>query len=680
MNRRATSPVLACTCLGLLMASGSAGAQTLNPPPPAPTGQPGVESDGDGINDDVDAEPCNVRVSAKSYEPGDRSWGMLLFEDRWPDKGDFDFNDLVLAYNEILDYDSANVLTGLRVDLRVVAVGARYTNGLALRIPGAPKSSVTFMKLDIGGVAQNVAMRAAETDVVIDLTQDLHALFGATSDEWINTDPSTPAKPYVDIVLELRFGPGQGISASQAPFDLFIFNPTRGTEVHRPEYMGTSAIDNALFGTADDGSTATRRFVTTRGIPFALELPEASMYPKEGVAIDQLYPAIVQFGEGIPGSETFYQNPQLGHAFGNISLGELTATPVIDVSCFTPNPGVCGAAANLGSVDAPSAGLCAFGTASVVTAQSGFHTWSCTGNYSNPTTCDAPDWVCEPGLSSSCSIANGAGTQVCNGSGTGYGACTLSSCNSGFFVDANQCTAQVCTPNATQSCAIPNGTGSQQCNNLGSRWHDCALTACNPGFTPNGGVCQAALGGGDVYYLCAGGSNYLVFVKNTSNLVVNSMRAHYDACVAYGFKAAGSRDNNHIVNQINYSASNVLDATGCNCCRAHSYNPWWWNYTNGGNGSADDCVHVAGSAPNAAGQVMSVYIPDFVCANHSCQTFKQGLGPNTYFGDYYDDESHEPWYPSASDPNCRSSGGDHTSTYSGVPGYLLCASASLSVR
>jgi LruC domain-containing protein len=385
------------TALGLAALSPAAWAQTSNPPPPPPRGEPGVESDGDGVNDDIDAEPCNLQVASKRFEPADRTWGMLLFEDRWPNKGDFDFNDLVLAYNEVLDYDSANQLTGIRLDLRVIAVGARYTNGLAFRIPGAPKSTVLNMRLDVGGVSQNVSPRITESDLVVDLASDLHALFGASTQEWINTDTSVPAKPYVDIVLDIRFSPGQNIAAADAPFDLFLFNSARGTEVHRPRYQGTASINGSLFGTADDGSTPGRAFVTKNGIPFALELPETALYPKEGVAIDLLYPAIVDFGLGLPGAETFYQSPQVASAFGSISVGAFSASPAVDVSCFAPNPGVCGAAANVGSVDAPTAALCGFGAASTVTSQGGFHQWTCAGNYSSPTACDAPTSSVNPG-------------------------------------------------------------------------------------------------------------------------------------------------------------------------------------------------------------------------------------------------------------------------------------------
>src|SRR5690606_4206548 len=50
------------------------------------------DADGDGIIDAYDDEPNNAEVACLlDYQ------GTLVFEDLWPNKGDFDFNDLVVA-------------------------------------------------------------------------------------------------------------------------------------------------------------------------------------------------------------------------------------------------------------------------------------------------------------------------------------------------------------------------------------------------------------------------------------------------------------------------------------------------------------------------------------------------------------------------------------------------------
>lgn len=457
---------------------------------------PHVDSDGDGVHDDVDAEPCDPRVSARQYVPADRTYGMLMFEDLWPTRGDFDFNDAVVAYNQVLLYDSSASLTGIHLELSVMAVGAGYRNGLALRLPGTPASSVTSLTYSIGnlpnGGGDDVRLDPAAAEATVVLAEDLHALFGLEATRpWINTVPNEERRPYVDIVVDIALDPGHPLSAADAPFDIFLFNRDRQAEVHRPQYGGTAGMNPALFNTADDGSSATRHFVTTQGIPFALDLPELANYPRAGEPIDQVYPGIVEFGTSAGASATdFYREPAMGTAYGIVPPRSLAAHAAPDVSCFAPEPGVCGAAARSGSVAAPTGSLCDVGTPSTVQSAGGMWRWTCAGSYSEPTECTAPVWACEPNLAVACEVSGGTGEQYCNGSGTGYGACGVTACNAGFYRSGNSCLPMACTPGASRACSVSNGTGAELCDNLGTAWGVCQVVSCDAGYSRNGNVCE----------------------------------------------------------------------------------------------------------------------------------------------------------------------------------------------
>lgn len=334
---------------------------------------------------------------------------------------------------------------------------------------------------------------STSSEATIILSDDLHALFDPNAARaWYNTDPNAPRAPLVSMVVDVALDPGAALTAADAPFDIFLVNTTRGSEVHLPRYPGSSRIDSSLFDTRDDGSTPGRYFVTTQGVPFALELPELANYPKEGVPIDSLYPEIVTFGAS-SGTQatTFYRTPVLASAFGLNQPAALLGAAAADQSCFAPDPGVCGSATNGGSVSAPATNLCSFGTASSVSSSGGLWRWTCAGNYSTPTPCNATDWVCPPNLARSCAVSGGTGTQMCNGSGTGYGTCTVTACNSGYYQSGNSCIAQVCTPNTTTSCSVANGSGTRTCDNLGASYGGCTVTGCNTGYTQSGNSCVA---------------------------------------------------------------------------------------------------------------------------------------------------------------------------------------------
>lgn len=98
--------------------------------------------------------------------------------------------------------------------------------------------------------------------------------------------------------------------------------------------------------------------------------------------------------------------------------------------------------------------------------------------------------LCTPNSTTvACSENNGLGIRYCNNSGTGYGACYLNLCNSGFYYMNGVCIAQSCDPGAQQSCVIENGKGAKTCNNQGTGFGACQLTACNLGYKLQGGVC-----------------------------------------------------------------------------------------------------------------------------------------------------------------------------------------------
>ena len=485
------------TVLGLTLVTLGAG------PAWAQLPQPGVDSDGDGVTDDLDVEPCNLAVAGWSYAPADRAYGMLLFEDQWPNRGDFDFNDAVIAYHEVLNFDAAGLLTGLRVDLDVMAVGAKFDNGLAIRLP-VPRALIAEALIAVGPaswplVASDSGTSASQTwpseaEAVLTLAPSLHALFGVDA-AWVNTDPAQPVRGHVHITLQVKLSPGHTVSATEAPFDIFLFDQSRGVEIHLPRYAGTSRLDTSLVGTADDGTTPGRAFVTTNGIPFALDIGETVAYPTEGRPIDQLYPDIVVFGQsGGQQAANFYQLTVASqHAFTNqMAPTALPAVGAADVSCFSPDPGVCGAAIGAGHVDAPMANLCAFGAPSAVSTTGAQFEWTCTGFYSAPTACNAPDLLCTPNAPDDCSaqIANGSGARSCNGSGTGYTTCVRTSCNAGFIASGDTCVPQVCSPSVgTQSCPISNGAGSQTCNTAGTGWGSCLLVGCDSGFYQQGQQC-----------------------------------------------------------------------------------------------------------------------------------------------------------------------------------------------
>ena len=74
-------------------------------------------------------------IAYTSYYPSQSTYGTIAFEDNWPWKGDYDFNDLVLSYHVVMYRSPAFDVVAMEFFFKVEAVGAEYRNGFGLALP-----------------------------------------------------------------------------------------------------------------------------------------------------------------------------------------------------------------------------------------------------------------------------------------------------------------------------------------------------------------------------------------------------------------------------------------------------------------------------------------------------------------------------------------------------------------
>jgi LruC domain-containing protein len=269
--------------------------------PGAALAAPG-DIDNDGVADGADAFPCDPSAVASVFAPGENQHGLLLFEDQWPVNGDLDFNDVAVAYNYVINLNAQGQATSLQLTLNTLALGGQIANDIMLRLP-VPASAVGTVERNFKGAApERVALEAGEPEAVVRLVADVRSLFPANASTVVNTragDGYLPAKP-LNVVV--RFRQPVALSAAAAPFDVFLARTgSPGHQVHLPQYAGTARMDAALFGTADDGSTANRHFVNRQGLPFALNVPSNIAWPREWQSIEGAYPDIIRFAASAGG-------------------------------------------------------------------------------------------------------------------------------------------------------------------------------------------------------------------------------------------------------------------------------------------------------------------------------------------------------------------------------------------
>lgn len=276
-----------------------------------------VDADNDGIYDSFDDYPDDPNLAFNNYYASSNLFGTIAFEDLWPAKGDYDFNDLVVDYNFNRISNAANKVVNLQAKFVVRAIGASYQNGFGFTIEGLNPSlieSVTGTSYTEGYIQNNAngteAGQSSATIIVFDnawqhgqANTERNAAFIIPDTLTVNIKLSTPMDADV-------FG--------IAPFNPFIIvNKERGKEVHLPNYAPSDLADSSYFGQAYDDTNhgIGKYYKTAENLPWALNFPSRFEYPVERESINsghlQFIPWVLSNGQDYKNwykNETGYRN------------------------------------------------------------------------------------------------------------------------------------------------------------------------------------------------------------------------------------------------------------------------------------------------------------------------------------------------------------------------------------
>ena len=279
---------------------------------------PVTDTDGDGVDDELDDYPNDPTRAFNVYYPNETDFGTFAFEDLWPGKGDYDFNDLILDYKFKSVLNSSNGLVEFFTDYSVRAIGASLTNGFAFMISGDPDNVASvlgtnitedYLSLNSNGTEQN------QTNTVIFLFDNAFNMIGSSGSSFINTVPTgNHVEPDTNMLHVLYTNAVS--SPGSAPYNPFIVvNRDRGVEVHLAGEEPTALADQALFGTfADDTNLATGKYYQTENnLPWALDLPVKFDYPIEQVQIINAYNFFQDWGESGGAVHTDWYEDNVGN-------------------------------------------------------------------------------------------------------------------------------------------------------------------------------------------------------------------------------------------------------------------------------------------------------------------------------------------------------------------------------
>lgn len=257
--------------------------------------EPEDDSDGDGVDDDDDDYPDDPDKAFDVYYPDKDVYGTLAYEDLWPGKGDYDFNDLVVDYNYKHITNSDNEVVELEPKFKIRAFGASFHNGFAFEL-NMPYSWVSSVENNYN-FTDNIfsfnpnGTEAGQSNAVIIVFEDSYDILNYPgSGIGINTDPNAPYVEPVIVELKITFSQYKPIGEmGSSPYNPFlVVNNERGKEVHLPGCLPTDLADISYFGMyADDTQPSINKYyLTTANLPWGLHIPVSLDYVIERVDIN----------------------------------------------------------------------------------------------------------------------------------------------------------------------------------------------------------------------------------------------------------------------------------------------------------------------------------------------------------------------------------------------------------
>jgi len=275
-----------------------------------------VDTDKDGVDDYSDEYPEDPERAYNSYSPAKDVFGTLAYEDLWPSKGDYDFNDIVVDYNHQLVMNADNKAVDLISTFKTRAIGGTYKNGFGYQLNISPEQveSVTGTELTQNYISTNAnGTEAGQKNAVVIVYDNAYDHMSSPSGYTVNAVKGSPfVEPYVSNINMHFISPVAPEELGNSPYNPFIIsNLRRGYEIHLPGQAPSTLVDETLFGTLDDRSLLhiDHYYKTTNKHPWAIHLPEKFDYPSEKSDIVKAYYYFVVWAES--GGHAFpdwYQN------------------------------------------------------------------------------------------------------------------------------------------------------------------------------------------------------------------------------------------------------------------------------------------------------------------------------------------------------------------------------------
>ncbi len=268
-----------------------------------------ADTDGDGVIDDDDDYPNDASRAFDTYFPSDTT-GRIAFEDTWPAKADYDFNDMVIDYKFKVVSNASSYVVEILADIAISNIGAGYTNGFGFQLPDNSHSWYTSVS---GVVGNSFESNQTYPTVIV-----------------FNTSNASNEGDNYPITFTLNANTATESDISIQNWNPFLLaNGQRGYEIHLPYHAPTDMADLTLFGTNyDDGnpndwngtklSGVYKTYLTQNNMPWVINVYAQFNWTIERSAINTGHLHFVDWAtsSGTDYQDWFFENGSTGTKTG----------------------------------------------------------------------------------------------------------------------------------------------------------------------------------------------------------------------------------------------------------------------------------------------------------------------------------------------------------------------------
>ena len=247
--------------------------------------------------------PPDTPVSSTNYVPTASSFYFAGYEDLYPDVGDYDFNDLTVAYQIVEGFDKSGNITAIQGTAYLITRGASYSSDWHIKFdlpPGTVGNLVCKVQLKPESPAQPCsASNPSQTNGSADITvfENTTSIFTDPGSPYVNTDPGRPFVQGPKATFTLDLAAPIRASSLKPPFNAYLHVRKTGQMIQLLEVNPS--------------------FKDKNGFPFGMLMPADWQPPSERVSLIDAYPGFLDFvaSQGSK-SANWYKTPKADKVLG----------------------------------------------------------------------------------------------------------------------------------------------------------------------------------------------------------------------------------------------------------------------------------------------------------------------------------------------------------------------------